>query len=180
MVNYLEPDFADLPGRRTLPKNYNRGVEHVGHLDVSIITPYYNTEELFFETLVSLQAQSLQNWEWVIVDDGSTDQASVSRLARAAEKDPRVTVLRQVNAGPAAARNTSFRNTTGRYVCLLDSDDMVEPTYLEKCVWFLDSYPEFAFCNSQSVVLAIRSTSGLLALNAARRICRQTVGRPFR
>ena len=152
MVNYLEPDYSDLPGRRVVPQNYKREAALKEGVDVSIITPYYNTEEIFFETFVSLQAQSLQNWEWVIVDDGSTDQESVNRLVGVAKKDPRIRVLRQANAGPGAARNTSFRNTTGRYLCLLDSDDMVEPTYLEKCVWFLDSNPEFAFCNSQSVV----------------------------
>ena len=152
MVNYLEPDYSDLPGRRVVPQNYKQEAALNQGVDVSIITPYYNTEEIFVETFVSLQAQSLQNWEWVIVDDGSTDQESVNRLARVAERDPRINVLRQVNAGPGAARNTSFRNTKGRYLCLLDSDDMVEPTYLEKCVWFLDSNPEFAFCNSQSVV----------------------------
>lgn len=122
------------------------------HIDVSIITPYYNTEELFVETYVSLQAQSLQNWEWIIVDDGSTDEQSVERLANLAAKDERIKLVQQTNAGPGAARNTASRHATGRYICLLDSDDMVEPTYLEKCIWFLDSNPEFAFCNSYSVV----------------------------
>jgi glycosyltransferase involved in cell wall biosynthesis len=152
MINCLEPDFSDLPGRRAIPRNYKRGVSVFEHIDVSVITPYYNTEELFVETFVSLQAQSLQNWEWVIVDDGSTDEESVKRLANVAAKDERIRVIRQTNAGPGAARNNSFRHTSGRYVCLLDSDDMVEPTYLEKCVWFLDSNPEFAFCNACSVV----------------------------
>jgi glycosyltransferase involved in cell wall biosynthesis len=152
MINRLEPDFSDLPGRRAIPRNYKRGDSIFEQIDVSIITPYYNTEELFVETFVSLQAQSLQNWEWVIVDDGSTDEESVKRLANVAAKDERIKVIRQTNAGPGAARNKAFRNTSGRYVCLLDSDDMVEPTYLEKCVWFLDSNPEFAFCNSYSVI----------------------------
>lgn len=152
MINNLSPDFTDLPGRRTLPRNYRRGAVACGHIDVSIITPYYNTEEFFVETFVSLQAQSLQNWEWVIVDDGSTDQESVNRLVGVAAKDERIRVIRQTNAGPGAARNTAVRNATGRYICLLDSDDMIEPTYLEKAVWFLDSNPEFAFCNSSSVV----------------------------
>lgn len=152
MINYLEPDFADLPGRRALPRNYQRSATPREHVDVSIITPYYNTEEFFVETFVSLQAQSLQNWEWVIVDDGSTDPESVKRLADIAAKDGRIKVFRQANAGPGAARNTAFHNSTGRYLCLLDSDDMIEPTYLEKCTWFLDSNPEFAFCNSCSVV----------------------------
>ena len=83
---------------------------------VSIITPYYNTEELFIETCVALQAQSLQNWEWVIVDDGSTDSESISRLASVAAADARIRVIRQSNAGPGAARNVSFANSTGRYV----------------------------------------------------------------
>ena len=156
MINYLTPDFTDLPGRRALPHNYKRDTSVFEHIDVSIITPYYNTEEFFVETFISIQAQSLQNWEWVIVDDGTTDQESVIRLAKTVASDERIKVIRQENAGPSAARNTAFRNAKGRYVCLLDSDDMVEPTYLEKAVWFLDSNPEFAFCNSYSVVFGER------------------------
>ena len=131
---------------------YSRSAVPGQAIDVSVITPYYNTEAFFVETFVALQAQSLQNWEWIIVDDGSTDQASVERLASVALQDSRIRVSRQANAGPGAARNTAYRQATGRFVCLLDSDDMFEPTYLEKCVWFLDSNPEFAFCNSYSVV----------------------------
>jgi len=152
MINYLTPDFSDLPGRRAVARNYKRDTIACEHIDVSILTPYYNTGDCFVETFVSLQAQSLLNWEWVIVDDGSTDLESINRLAKEAAKDERIKVIRQANAGPGAARNMAFRNSTGRYICLLDSDDMVEPTYLEKCVWFLDSNPEFAFCNSYSVI----------------------------
>ena len=77
MINHHEPDFSDVPGRRVLPRNYRRESPFFQRIDVSVITPYYNTEELFVETFVSLQAQSLQNWEWVIVDDGSTDEGAV-------------------------------------------------------------------------------------------------------
>lgn len=152
MINCLDPNFTDLPGRRPLPRTYRRQSVICEHIDVSIITPYYNTEAFFVETVVSIQAQSFQNWEWVIVDDGSSDRGAVERLAQVAAKDVRIKVIRQANAGPAAARNTAFRNTNGRYICMLDSDDMIEPTYLEKCVWFLESNPEFAFCNTYSVV----------------------------
>ncbi|MDA8082931.1 MAG: glycosyltransferase, partial [Nitrospiraceae bacterium] len=95
---------------------------------------------------------SLQNWEWVIVDDGSTDHKSLKRLNEIATKDGRIKVIHQTNAGPSAARNMAFRSSSGRYICLLDSDDMLEPTYLEKAAWFLDSNSEFAFCNSYSVI----------------------------
>ncbi len=100
---------------------------------------------------MSVLAQSLQNWEWIIVDDGSDDRGSIARLSNLTKDDERIKVTRQQNAGPAAARNRAFEMCAGRYVCLLDSDDMIEPTYLEKCMWFLDSNPEFAFCNSYSV-----------------------------
>ncbi|MHB8909187.1 MAG: glycosyltransferase [Syntrophales bacterium] len=153
MINYSQPDFTDRPGRPgILPRLYKRASAVFENVDVSVITPYYNTGEVFIETLASLQGQSLQNWEWVIVDDGSTDDASVKRLANVVARDQRIKVIRQINAGPGAARNNAFRATSGRYVCLLDSDDMIEPTYLEKGVWFLDSNPEFAFCNSYTVV----------------------------
>jgi glycosyltransferase involved in cell wall biosynthesis len=151
MINKLEPNFSDLPSCRAIPRNYKRGTMRCEHIDVSIITPYYNTGEIFVETFISIQAQSLQNWEWIIVDDGSTDQEATKRLTEFAAKDDRIQIVRQINAGTAAARNTGFRHSKGRYICLLDHDDMLEPTYLEKCAWFLDSNTEFAFCNSYSV-----------------------------
>lgn len=152
MIDRLVPNYADLPGRKAVHRLYAQGATKASHVDVSVLTPYFNTEDFFAETFACIQAQSLQNWEWIIVDDGSTDQASVDRLAKITAADTRIKVLRQANAGPSAARNTAFKNASGRYVCLLDSDDMVEPTYLEKAVWFLDSNPAFAFCNSYSVV----------------------------
>jgi glycosyltransferase involved in cell wall biosynthesis len=151
MIDYSSPDFADLPGRRVIPRNYARSAKPCGHIDVSIVTPYCNSEAFFAETFASVQAQSLQNWEWLIVDDGSTEQESVNCLADFAAKDERIKVVRQNDSGTAAARNTGFSHSKGRYICLLDSEDMLEPTYLEKCVWFLDSNSEFAFCNSYSV-----------------------------
>lgn len=152
MIDYLNPKFDNIPGRRPKHAMYDAAWSPDCGVDVSIVTPYYNTEEFFLETHRSIIAQSLQNWEWVIVDDGSTDVGSIHRLTLVAEGDQRIKVLRQQNAGPSAARNKGVDNSRGRYVCLLDSDDMIEPTYIEKCVWFLESNPEFAFCNSFSVV----------------------------
>lgn len=87
MISDLSPDFTDLPGRRTVPRNYKCSTVICEHIDVSIISPDYNTEEFFVKTSLSLQTQSLQNWKWVIVDDGSTDQESVSRLAKGASSN---------------------------------------------------------------------------------------------
>ncbi len=152
MINYLAPDFNKHPGRRESPRLYERDEAGLSRIEVSIITPFFNTDEVFLETFFSLQAQSLQNWEWIVVDDGSSDPESLDRLSDVLEQDVRIKVITQKNAGPAAARNTGFQHSCGRFVCLLDSDDMIEPVYLEKCVWFLESHKEFAFCNSYSVV----------------------------
>lgn len=151
MINSFAPDFTHIPGRCGSQILYRPATGIVEAVAVSVLTPYYNTEDFFQETFVSLQLQTLQNWEWIIVDDGSTDACSVNRLNTLAATDSRIKVLRQANAGPSAARNTAFRNSASRYVCLLDSDDMLEPTYLEKCVWFLESNAEFSFCNSYTV-----------------------------
>lgn len=152
MIDHHSPDFSKPPCSRSFLNKFSRNRRHSNHIDISIITPYYNTESFFNETFLSIHSQSLQNWEWVIVNDGSTDQESVNRLSEIAAKDERIKVFHQKNSGPGAARNTAFKHTSGRYICLLDSDDMIEPTYLEKCAWFLDSYPDYAFCNAYSVV----------------------------
>ena len=153
MIDKQNPNYSDTPGRRPKSSIYRLDVRRKpSHVDVSIITPYWNTEDFFLETAGSVFNQSLQNWEWIIVDDGSTDILALERLKKIAEQDSRVTIIRQANSGPSAARNSGFKSSSGRFICLLDSDDMIEPTYLEKCVWFLDSNPEFGFCNSHSVV----------------------------
>jgi glycosyltransferase involved in cell wall biosynthesis len=152
MIDYKNPDYSESPGSKEPLRTYVKDRSHSACVDVSIITPYFNAGDCFLETVHSVQAQSLQNWEWVVVDDGSDDQRSLRLLSDVVSEDPRIKVIRQANAGPSSGRNTSFRNTSGRYVCLLDSDDLLEPTYLEKCVWFLESNPEFAFCNTYSVV----------------------------
>lgn len=151
MIAAEQPDYANTPaspGRSTFP--YRPAGARQTPV-VSVITPYYNTDEVFLETARSLLGQSLQAFEWIIVDDGSSDPASLARLHAVQESDARIKVIVQDNAGPAAARNKGFSHSSGRYVCLLDSDDMLEPTFIEKCAWFLESNPGFGFCNTWSV-----------------------------
>jgi len=151
MIDIENPDFANLPCSESRPQFPYRPAGPAQEPVVSVLTPYYNIDDVFLETARSLFNQSFQEWEWVIVNDGSTDPSAPARLAAVQHSDPRVRLINQPNGGPGAARNTAFRNSTGRYVCLLDNDDLLEPTFIEKCVWFLESQPEFAFCNSWSV-----------------------------
>jgi glycosyltransferase involved in cell wall biosynthesis len=151
MINSKQPDFSNTPAASTRPAFPYRLATPNDAPIVSVITPYYNTDEVFLETVASILAQSCQNFEWIIVDDGSTDEAALARLHAVAADDARIKVVVQKNAGPAAARNNAVKHSVGRYLCLLDSDDMLEPTFIEKCLWFLESNPQFGFCNSWSV-----------------------------
>lgn len=152
MINYIDVDYKKAPGKRLEIIRY-KSTKTIGsiHIPVSIITPYYNTGDIFVETYNSVLNQSLQNWEWIIIDDGSPSVDAVNRLEVLSRSDPRIKVIRQVNSGTAAARNTGFKHSKGRYICLLDHDDMLEATYLEKCCWFLESNKAFAFCNTFNV-----------------------------
>lgn len=103
---------------------------------VSIVTPIYNGERFISQTIESVIHQSYQNWEMLIIDDGSKDN-SASIVKNYAEKDPRIKLLQQSNAGSAAARNNGLRHAKGRYICFLDADDIWDITFLEKQLYFL-------------------------------------------
>lgn len=151
MINSDKPDYTNIPGG---PQRARYGYRPVAGtpVTVSILTAFYNTDpDVFLETFRSIEDQSFQEWEWVVVDDGSTSANSVEALRSIAQQESRIRVVRQENHGPAAARNHAFAHSQGRYICLLDSDDLLEPTFLEKTIWFLESQPSFAFCNAWSV-----------------------------
>jgi len=97
----------------------------------SIVTPLYNKAEFFHQTIASVLNQSFSDWEWIIVDDGSTDGGP--RLARgAAEQNPKVALVSQKNTGPCSARNHGIRLARGKWVLFLDADDVLLPSYLEE------------------------------------------------
>jgi glycosyltransferase involved in cell wall biosynthesis len=89
---------------------------------LSAVMPIYQVEDYLETTLASVAAQSLRNFEVVIVDDGSPD--SSADIARAwAEKDPRFRVISQENAGPSAARNAGIQHCVAPYLTFVDGDD---------------------------------------------------------
>ena len=102
----------------------------IDHL-VSIITRLYNRERFVGETIESVLAQTYPHWEMLIIDDGSTDN-SPQIAEQYAAKDTRIKVLHQANAGSATARNNGIRRAQGRYIALLDADDLWEPIFLEE------------------------------------------------
>ena len=119
---------------------------------LSIVTPFYDAGSLFRETVQSVMGQSLQHWEWIVVDDGSSDAASLACLEAIAREDPRLRVIRHAeNLGRSAARNTGIAAARSGFIYPLDQDDLLEPTALEKSLWCLATHPEYAFVNSWCV-----------------------------
>ena len=108
---------------------------------ISIIIPCYNGEKYLRETLDCLQKQTIDAWECIVVNDGSTD-GSLEIIKEYSEKDSRYKYFDQPNQGPAAARNFAVNHASGVYVLPLDADDIIAPSYLEKAVSYLEIHTD--------------------------------------
>lgn len=156
MIDPVLPDFAATPASPRRPR-WSYAPAELGLVPgaspvVTVVTPYYNTGEVFEETARCVLGQSLQNFEWIIVNDGSTDPGALAVLDRYRGSDPRIRVLdHKLNHGLPAARNTGFRAARAGLVFQIDADDLIEPTTLEKCAWYLHSYTGAAFVKGWSV-----------------------------
>ena len=98
---------------------------------VSIIVPIYNTEKYLKACLDSILGQTYKNLEIILVDDGSAD-SSGQIIDNYAKKDHRIKVIHQKNQGQSAARNNGLKEATGDYIGFIDSDDKIDPTFVEK------------------------------------------------
>ena len=96
---------------------------------VSIVIPCYNCEKYLAKCLDSVLAQTCQDWDAVVVDDGSSD-ASAAVLAQYATRDSRFRVVRQENRGLSAVRNRALGMVTGEYISFLDADDFYDAEFL--------------------------------------------------
>lgn len=132
----------------------------------SVIVPSYNYGHFLREAIGSLQAQTLANWECIVVDDGSTDDTeSIAR--RRCEEDHRVRYVRQENAGLSAARNAGLARSRGRYIQFLDADDLLEADKLARQVAFLEGdarvdivYGDACFFDARDVTQTSQSLFG--------------------
>ena len=105
---------------------------------VSIITPAYNAEKFIQDTIRSVQNQSYQNWEMIIVDDCSKDD-TCTIVERMVKNDSRIYLVKhKINGGAAVARETALEAAKGRYIAFLDSDDLWMPEKLEHQLRFME------------------------------------------
>lgn len=104
---------------------------------ISIITPVYNCEKFIKKTLECVSNQIYKNWEWLLIDDCSSDN-SANIILEYALKDERIKYFKlDKNSGAAIARNTALEKSTGRFIAYLDSDDLWKKEKLEKQVKFM-------------------------------------------
>ena len=108
----------------------------------SIIVPVYNRAAVIAKTIVSILSQSYQNFELIIVDDGSTDETATLLLQWS---DPRIRYFHTENGERGAARNFGTSKARGKYINFFDSDDLVYPHHLETAAAFAAAHndPEF-------------------------------------
>lgn len=110
---------------------------------VSIVIPTYNRAHIVIEAIKSAIAQTYPNKEIIVVDDGSTDGTET-----VVKSFPQVKYIFQNHSGQAVARNNGWKNSKGKYFSTLDSDDVWQPTFLEKCVPVLEKKElDFVFSN---------------------------------
>ena len=100
-------------------------------IKVSVIMPIYNADEFLRPALDSIVDQTLKEIEIICIDDGSTDH-SLEILKEYQQKDARIRIVTETNAGPALARNNGIRRARGEYISFLDADDFIELDMLEQ------------------------------------------------
>ncbi len=148
MIDPRAPDYDDTPARRAEPLAACAEAAPV----VSIVTPCFNPGAELDDTAASVFAQTLRAFEWIIVDDGSTEPDAGARLRALAARDARVRVIELGrNSGPSAARNAGYRAARAELVMQLDADDQLEATCMEKLAWLMATHPGVAFAKGYAV-----------------------------
>lgn len=110
---------------------------------VSIIIPCYNAERFIKQTIDSVLNQSYQNFEIIVLNDGSTDN-SLNIIQNIL--DERINIIDKKNTGVSDTRNIGFQKAKGKYILFLDSDDVISKNYLLSAIDFLENNQEYSFC----------------------------------
>ncbi len=123
-------NFKQIPGQKLEKKSINDGKPLI-----SIATAYYNCKDYIMQTAYSILNQTFPYWEWNIVNDGSTEEGTKELLEKLKSMDSRIHVFEQKNAGRLEARDNAVKHASCDLVFILDSDDVIDKTYLE-CAYF--------------------------------------------
>lgn len=140
-------DFTKEPGKLRTKKECTIDVKPL----ISIITPYYNADEYIMQTANSIFNQTFPYWEWIIVNDGSTNANTEEVLNNLKAQDRRIKIYNKKNEGVCKARDFAIEKASTDLIFVLDSDDLIENTVLECYYWALKTNPEASWAYSNSV-----------------------------
>ena len=143
-------NFNYTPGRT---REFNREVINKHEPIVSIITAFYNGGKYLSQTANSILNQTFPYWEWIIVDDGSTNEESLKIIESIEKQDNRIHVIHKENGGVADTRDFGAKrcNKNSKYLMFLDEDDLIERTYIETAYWALETHPEASWAYTDVV-----------------------------
>lgn len=127
----------------------------------SVVVPAYNAEDTLAETLDSILRQTFQDWECVVVDDGSTD-GTFDLANSIAVGDARIRVIHQENRGTGGAYNTGIRSAHGEWVTICSADDLLAETHLELMARAIGDHPGFDIFSSNGYYLRTDGTLDLV------------------
>ena len=133
---------------------------------ISIIIPVYNAEKTIRRAIDSVESQSRDDWELLLIDDGSSDR-SPEICKNAADSDSRIKYCRQNNSGPAVARNMGIELATGEYLAFLDADDTYQPDFLKEMLSEIERFSaDMVICGfnkiSEKQIIRVKQPFGAL------------------
>lgn len=143
----MEFDFTKEPGK-ILQKN--RKIMGINKPLISVITAYFNANTYFEQLYNCMMNQTFPWFEWIIIDDGSTDVESIKLLKNVSTRDDRIRVIRKENGGLSSARNCGIKESVTEIVVPIDADDLIEPTFLEVLWWALYYNPDCTWAYTDS------------------------------
>lgn len=116
---------------------------------ISIITGYYNGKKYINQTAYSILNQTFPYWEWIIIDDGSTQEGTKETLENLEKLDSRIKIYHQENKGRIVTRDEAIKKANTEFIFVLDADDLIDPTLLECAYWTMQTNPEasWAYCD---------------------------------
>ena len=145
-----EFDFSKEPGIKILN---NRKYEEEKEPIISVIIPFYNDKKYIEQSVNCILNQTFPYYEILIIDDGSKDEESLKKLEEVSNIDKRIRVFHKSNEGLAATRDygATKSSKTCKYLMFIDSDDLLEPTFMECAYWTLETNKDAAWAYSDSV-----------------------------
>ena len=145
-----EFDFSKEPGIKLLN---NRKYEEEKEPIISVIIPFYNDKKYIEQSINCILNQTFPYYEILIIDDGSKDEESLKKLEEVSKIDKRIRVFHKSNEGLAATRDygATKSSKTCKYLMFIDSDDLLEPTFMECAYWTLETNKDAAWAYSDSV-----------------------------